>query len=131
MFSCQVMSDSLQLHGLQHTRLPCPLPSPGVLPKLMSIELVISSSHLIFRCLLLLLPSVFPRTRIFSNESALYIRWPKYWSFSFSFSPSNIKHIKFMKCFSFYANSSLVNMVNIFEIHWTFCKKCGNTNLTK
>ena len=36
-----------------------------------------------------------------------------------------------MKCFSFYASSSLVNMVNIFEIHWTFCKKCGNTNLTK
>ena len=89
--------------------------------RLMSIELVIPSSHLIFHCPLLLLPSIFSRTRIFSNESALYIRCPQYWSFSFSFSPSNIKSIKFMKCFSFFANSSLVNMVNIFEIHWTFC----------
>ena len=56
--------------------------------KLMSIELVMPSSHLIL-CCLLLLPSVFPSIRVFSSESALCIRWPKYWSFSFNISPSN------------------------------------------
>ena len=56
--------------------------------KLMSIELVISSNHLIL-CRLLLLSSILPSIRVFSNESALHIRWPKYWSFSFSISPSN------------------------------------------
>ena len=56
--------------------------------KVTSIELVMPSNHLIFCCLLLLFPSVFPRIRIFSNESALHIRWLKYWSFSFSISPS-------------------------------------------
>ena len=58
------------------------------LPKLVSIMLVIPSSHLILCCPLFLLPWVFPRIRVFSNESALRIRWPKYWSFSFSISPS-------------------------------------------
>ena len=57
--------------------------------KLMSIELVIPSNHLILCRPLLLLPSIFPSIRAFSNESALCIRWPKYWSFSFSISPSN------------------------------------------
>ena len=57
--------------------------------ELMSIELVIPSNHLILCRPLLLLPSIFPSTRIFSNESALHIKWPKYWSFSFSISPSN------------------------------------------
>ena len=58
-------------------------------PKLMSIESVMPSNHLIFYPPLLLLPSVFPSIRVFSNESALRMRWPKYWSFSFSISPSN------------------------------------------
>ena len=57
--------------------------------KLMSIELVMPSNHLILYCSLLLLPSIFPRIRVFSNELALRIRWPKNWSFSFSNSPSN------------------------------------------
>ena len=57
--------------------------------KLMSIELVMPSYHLILCHPLLLLPSIFPSIRVFSNESALRIRWPKYWSFSFSISPSN------------------------------------------
>ena len=57
--------------------------------KLMSIESVMPSNHLILCCPLLLLPSVFPSIRVFSSESALHIRWPKYWSFSFSISPSN------------------------------------------
>ena len=56
--------------------------------KLMSIELVMPSNHLILCCPLLLLPSIFPSIRVFSNESVLHIRWPKHWSFSFSFSIS-------------------------------------------
>ena len=59
------------------------------LSKLMSIELVMSSNHLILCRPLLLLPSIFPNIRVFSNESALRIRWPKYWSFSLRISPSN------------------------------------------
>ena len=59
------------------------------LPKLMSIELVMPSNHLIFCHPLLLLPSIIPSIRVFPNESALHIRWPKYWNFSFSISPSN------------------------------------------
>ena len=59
------------------------------LPKIMSIELVMPSNHLILCRPLLLLPSIFPSIRVFSNESTLCIRWPKYWSFSFNISPSN------------------------------------------
>ena len=55
----------------------------------MSIELVMPPNHLILCYPLLLLPSIFPRIRLFSNESALYIKWPEYWSFSFTISPSN------------------------------------------
>ena len=58
--------------------------------KLMSIESVMSSNHLILCHPLLLLPSIFPTIRVFSNESALHSRWPKYWSFSFNISPSNV-----------------------------------------
>ena len=57
--------------------------------KLMSIELVMPSNHLILCCPLLLLPSIFPSIRVFSNKSVLCVRWPKNWSFSFSISPSN------------------------------------------
>ena len=59
------------------------------LPKFLSIESVMPSSHLIFCCPLPLLPSIFPSIRVFSNESAVHIRWPKYWSISFSISPSS------------------------------------------
>ena len=62
---------------------------PGSLPQFVSIESVMPSSHLILCHLLLLLPSIFPSLRVFSNESTLCIRWPKYWGFSFSTSPSN------------------------------------------
>ena len=58
-------------------------------PKPMSIESVMPSNHLILHCPLFLLPSIFPSIRVFSNESALHIRWPKYWSFSFNISTSN------------------------------------------
>ena len=60
-----------------------------ILPRLMSIESVMPSNHLILCCPLLFPPSIFPSIRVFSNESVLHIRWPKYWSFSFSISPSN------------------------------------------
>ena len=82
------MSGSLRPHRLQHTRLPCPSSTPSLL-KLMSIELVMPSNHLILCHPLLLLPSIFPSIRVFSNESALCLRWPEYWSFSFSISPSS------------------------------------------
>ena len=82
------MSDSLRLHKLQHVRPPFHhqlLSSP----KLMCIELVMPFSHLILCRPLLLLPPIPPSIRVFSNESTLYMRWPKYWSFSLSISPSN------------------------------------------
>ena len=63
--------------------------NPQSLFKCMSIESVMPSNNLILYHLLLLLPSIFPSIRVFSNESALLIRWPKYWSFSFNISPSN------------------------------------------
>ena len=81
-FSHSVVSDSLRSHGRQHARPPCPSPPP--LLKLMSIELVMPSNHLILCLPLLLPPSTFPRIRVFSNESFLRIRWPKYCSFSAS-----------------------------------------------
>ena len=87
LFGCQVMSDSSWPHGLQHARLPCPPLSPAVCSN-SSIELVMPSNHLNF-CHPLLLPLIFPSIRVFSNESALHIRWPKYWSFSFGVSLSN------------------------------------------
>ena len=80
-FSHSVASDSLRPHELQHTRPPCSSPTPGVYSN--------SSSHLILCRPLLLLPSILPSIRVFSSESALCIRWPKYWSFSFNISPSN------------------------------------------
>ena len=82
------MFDSLWPHDLQHARLPCPSPLPE------SAHIHVhwvgdASNHLILCHPLLLLPSIFPSTRVLSNESVLRIRWPKYWSFSFSISPSN------------------------------------------
>ena len=84
-----VLSDSLWPHGLQHARLPCPSPIPWSLLKLMSIESVMPSNHLYLCRPLLLPPSIFPSIRVFSNDSFLRTRWPKYWSFSFNISPSN------------------------------------------
>ena len=83
------MSDSLQPRGMQHARLPRPSSAPGTCSKLMSIKSVMPFNHLILCSSLLLLSSVFLSIRVFSNESVLHIRWPKYWSFSFSISPSN------------------------------------------
>ena len=81
LFSHSVVSDSWGPHGLQHTRLPCPSLSPEVCsnscPLSRRCQPTISSYHP-----LLLLPSILPSIRVFSNELALHIRWPKYWSFS-------------------------------------------------
>ena len=87
-FSHSAVSDSLQPHRLQQTRPPCPSPTPKVYSN-SSIQLVMPSNHLVL-CHPHLLPAeIFPRIRVFSNESVLRIRWPKYWSFSFSISLSN------------------------------------------
>ena len=77
------MSNSLRSHGPQHARPPCPSPTPRVDSN------SCPSNRLILCHLILLSPSIFPSIRVFSNESALRIRWPKYWSFSFNISPSN------------------------------------------
>ena len=89
LFSHSVMSDSLWPHGLQYTRLPCPLPTSGAYSNSCPSSQVMPSNHLILCCPLFLQPSIVPSIRDFSDESVLLIRWPKYWSFSFSISPSN------------------------------------------
>ena len=88
LFSHSVMSHSLQPHGLQHTRLPCPSLSPrvGSNPYLLSRWCHPTVS---FSAAPSLLPLIFPSIRVFSNELVLHIRCPKYWIFSFSISPSN------------------------------------------
>ena len=98
-FSHSVVSDSLRPQEPQHTRPPCTSNSRSP-PKPMSIESMMPSNHLILCCPLILLPSIFPSIRVFSNESALHIRWPKYWSFSINISPSNKHPIKWCSKFS-------------------------------
>ena len=82
------MSDSLWPHGLQQARLRCPSPTSGVCSNSCPLSQW-HSNHFFLYCPLLLLPSIFPRIRIFSNELAVHSRWPKNWTFSFSISPSN------------------------------------------
>ena len=89
MLSHSVMSDSLRPHESQHARPPCPSPSPGVHSDSRPSSWWCHPSHLILCRPLLLLPPIPPSIRVFSNESTLHMRWPKYWSFSFSISPSN------------------------------------------
>ena len=88
-FNCSVVSKSLQPHGLQYARLPCPLPTPGVYSNSCPLSWLchptISSSVIPFSSRL----QSFPASGVFSSESVLHIRWPKYWSFSFNSSPSN------------------------------------------
>ena len=83
------MSNSSRPHGLQHAMLPCPSSTPRRLLKLKSINSVMPFNHLIVCCPLLPLASIFLSISVFSNESALCIRQPKYWSFSFNISRSN------------------------------------------
>ena len=84
-----IVYNSLWPHVLQHTRAPYRSPSPAkICPSSCPMHWM-PSSHLFFWCPLLLLPSIFPSLRDFSNESSVWFRWPKYWNFSFSISPSN------------------------------------------
>ena len=89
LFSSLVLSDSSWSHGLQHSGLPFPSPSPRVCPSSCQLSQwchpTISSSVMLFSCCL----QSFPASGFFSNELGVRIRWPKYWSFSFSISPSN------------------------------------------
>ena len=87
--SDSVVSDCLRPHEPQHVRPPLSITNSRSPPKPMCIESVMPSNHLILGRPLLLLPSIFPSIKVFSNESALHIRWPKYWSFCFNISPSN------------------------------------------
>ena len=87
-FSCSVMSDS-ETPWTVARQASLSITNSQSLLRLMSIELVMPSSHLIFCCPLFFLPSIFSSLRVFSNESALCIRWPEYWRFSFSISPSS------------------------------------------
>ena len=93
LFSCQVASGSFQPHGLKHTRIPCPPPSPRVCPSSCPLNwwfhpTISSSWHPV-----LLMPSIFPIIKVFSNELALHIRSPKYWSWSWSFSISSKEYL--------------------------------------
>jgi len=90
------------------------------LPKLRFIDLVVPYNHLILYCPLLLLPSIFPSVRVFSNESALRIRWPKYWSFSFSISPSN-EHPRLI--------SFRMDWLDLLEVQGTLKRLLQNHNL--
>ena len=87
-FSRSVVSDSLRPCESQHARPPCPSPMPRVHSDSTSIKSVMPSSHLILCRPFLLLPPIPPSIRVFSNGSTLHMRWPKYWSFSFSIIPS-------------------------------------------
>ena len=97
-FISSVVSNSLWPHGLQHSRLLCPSPTLGVCSNSDTLGLIYigrhihwgHSHHLILYRPLLLLPSIFSSIRVFSNQSVLHIRWPKYGSFSFSISPSKV-----------------------------------------
>ena len=88
-FSHSVMSEYLRPHGLQYARLPLSITNTQSLLRLMSIKLVMPSNHLILCHPILLQPTIFPNFKVFSNESDICIRWPKYWNFSFSISPIN------------------------------------------
>ena len=88
LFSHSVVSYSLQPHGLPHAKFPCPSPSPGFCSNLCPMSFLVMPSHyFLFCCPFLLLLSIFPCIMVFSNELALHISWPNYWSFSIS--PSN------------------------------------------
>ena len=101
------MSNSLQPHGLQHARLPCPSATPGAC----SNSCPSSLFHHLILCRPLLSPSIFPSIRVFSNESVICIRWPKYWSFSFSISLFN----KYSGMISF-----MIDWLDILTVQGTF-----------
>ena len=120
LFSRSVMSNSLWPHGLQHTRIPCPLPTPRACSKFMSIESMMPSNHLILCHHHLLLPLIFPSIRVFSKDSVLHIRWPKYWCFSIS--PSN----EYSGLISF-----RIDWFDLFEVREGLSRVFSNTTVQK
>ena len=106
---CSVASSSFRPYRLQHAGLPYPSLSPWVC-WFMSIESVMLCNHLILCCLLFLLPSIIPSIRVFSNESALCIRWPKYWSFSFTSLPKIIPLKESVTCRNFPSGPVVKNL---------------------
>ena len=107
-FSHSVVSNSLWPHGLQHARLPCPSPTPGACSRPLSqwCHPTISSSVIPFSSHLQFPPSI----RVFSNKSALHMRWPKYWSFRFNISPS-IEHSRLI--------SFRMDWLDLLAVQWT------------
>ena len=127
-FSRSVLSDSLRPHGLQHPRPPCPSPAPGVYPNPCPLSwwchLTISSSVVPFSSC----PQSFPSIRVFSNESALCIRWPKYWSFNkgnrlifLKFNPEHITPL--LRCL-FCAFSKFHASADATGVFLEFCLEC-------
>ena len=117
-FSHSVMSDYLRPHESQHARPSCPSPIPWVHPDSCPLS---QWCHLIICHPLLLLPSTFPSIRVFSNESALCIRWPKYGSLSFSISPSNelVKWVKLLSHVQLFCNPMDCSLPG-FSVHGIF-----------
>ena len=107
------MSDSLRPHESQHNQASLSNTNSQSLLKLIPMESVMPSSHLILCRPLLLLPPIPPSIRVFSNESTRHMRWPKYWSFSFSISPSNADVIRLSY---FYQSESIVDFLVIFSV---------------
>ena len=117
LFSCSVVSDSVT-PWIAACQAFLSFTVSWSLPKLISIESVMPSNHLVLRHPLLLLPSIFPRIRVFSNELALHISGPKYWSFSFSISPSS----EYSGMISFRIDwfNNLVKRINLFFTSYYF-----------
>ena len=115
LLSCQVVSNSLQPRTATHQVPLSSNISPSLL-KLMSIEWVMLSNYLILCCPLLLLASIFPSIKVFSNESALHIRWPKYWSFSISLSNEHSRLVNF-KIYWFDLLAVLGTLKNLLQCH--------------
>ena len=123
-FSCSVVSDSLWPHKPAGRQASLSITNSQSLLKLMSIESVMPSSHLILCRSLLPLPQVPPSIRVFSNESTLHMMWPKYWSFSFIISPS--KEHSGPWIFFHYANCShALDRILFQEAIWWFCVFLG------
>ena len=120
-FSHSVLSDSLQSHGLQHARPNWPSPTPRTYSKHMSGGSVMPSNHLMLCCPLLLPPSVFSNIKVFSSESVLHIKRSKYWSFSFSISPSN----EYSGLISF-----RMDWLDLLTVQWTL-RVFSNTTIQK
>ena len=124
-FNHSVVSDSLRLAWTAAHQASLCITNSQSLLKLMSVESVIPSNHLIFCRPLVLPPSIFPSIRLFSNESALCIRWPKYWSFNFNISPSN----EYLGLISFRIDIEYLQAKNGFFNVFNMVERCLKSNI--